>query len=126
MPSPADPDVAAKRVARLLLAALFAAAGVFHFTHTADFAALIAWLPAPGAIVWATGAVELLLAAALLTARWRKAAGVALALYALAVLPANIAMALDPALHRGFPEWALWLRVVLQAPLVALILWASR
>lgn len=108
------------------IAAVFAVAGVLHFTHTDVFAAIVpAPLPDKPLIVRVTGFVELVLAAGLLPRKTRRPAGFALALYCLAVLPANVQMALDPALSAGFPPWALWLRVALQFPLIALILWAT-
>ncbi|WMS43762.1 hypothetical protein RDV64_05010 [Acuticoccus sp. MNP-M23] len=112
-----------------LLSAAFVAAAVLHFTQTAAFASIVpAPLPAKIFLVQLTGAIEGVLGLLLLPPRTRALSGKLLALYALAVLPANIQHALDgtPIGSLHLPAWALWLRVVLQAPLIALILWATK
>ena len=63
----------------------------------------------------------------LIIPRWRALAGLIFAPYLLAVLPANIYMALAGI---GFNDdiispQILWFRVALQFPLIALIAWAS-
>ena len=82
--------------ARWLLAALYLAAGLLHL-HTPDTFLLITpdWVPFPRAVILGTGLCEIAGALALLTRRLRRAAGIALALYAVAVVPANIKHALD-------------------------------
>ncbi|MEM8551862.1 MAG: DoxX family membrane protein [Pseudomonadota bacterium] len=115
-----------RRWARLGLALFFALAGVLHFAFTDSFAAIVPpLLPQPEVIVMVTGAVELLLSAALLAGRWLRTVGLLLALYCLAVLPANVMMAIEPDLSAGLAPAILWLRVALQFPLIALILWAT-
>ena len=117
----------ARGATRAALAAMFAVAGVLHFALTDAFAAIVpAVVPAPRAVVLATGVLELAFAAAILVPSMRRGAGVLLALYCLAVLPANVTMALDPALGLGLPPAVLWARVALQLPLIALIVWATR
>lgn len=111
------------------LSALFMTASVLHFTQTEAFASIVpAVLPAKIFLVQLSGAIEGVLGLALLPPRTRGVAGKLLALYALAVLPANIQHALDgtPIGTLHLPAWALWLRVVLQLPLIALILWATK
>jgi len=110
-----------------LLAVFFILAGLAHFAQTAAFASIVPpALPFKMLIVQITGAAELILAVGLLVPKWRRAAGWALAAYCLLVLPANIYMAIT-----GMPlgsldtSAALWGRVLLQFPLIALILWAS-
>lgn len=117
----------ARIVAAYVLAALFAIAGTLHFTATDAFAAIVPPPLPPEIVVRITGVMELAFAAGLLFARSRRLAGLALALYCLAVLPANIFMALKgiPVAGVSLPGWLLWLRVLLQAPLIALILWAT-
>lgn len=118
----------ARRRAAIALAAFFAAAGVLHFVATDAFARIVP-PPLPGVMmVQLTGALELVFAAGLLAARTRRLTGVLLALYCLAVVPANIHMALEgiPVAGVTLPAWLLWLRVALQLPLIALILWATR
>ncbi len=90
---PADPPP--RRIARVLLAAAYLIAGVAHLTSPGGFIAITpAWVPAPAAVIAVTGVCELAGAAGLLTRRFRWWAGVMLALYAVAVFPANIHHAL--------------------------------
>jgi uncharacterized membrane protein len=84
----------ARTALRALLAVLYAVAGVFHLARPAPFLAIMpGWVPWPAQVVWLTGVAELLGAAALLQP-WslplRRAAGVAFALYAVCVFPANV------------------------------------
>ncbi len=109
------------------LAVFFALAGVMHFVQDDAFAAIVPpLLPFKYLIVWATGVIEIVIAVLLLCPHLRPRVGVVLALYLLAVLPANIYMAVA-----GIPfgdslasPAALWGRVALQFPLIALVLWA--
>ena len=83
-----------KRIARILLAAFYAFAGYMHIVNPAPFLSIMPeMIPFPEAIVFWTGVAEILGAIALVQSfeiRLRRAAGVALALYALCVWPANI------------------------------------
>lgn len=109
-----------------LLAAFFLLAGITHFTQTDSFAAIVPpALPFKHLIVQITGAMELVFAVGLLMPKWRRITGWALSAFLLAVLPANIYMALAgiPFGELSSPT-ALWVRVFLQFPLIALVLWA--
>lgn len=111
-----------------VFAIFFFAAGVLHFVQDDSFAAIVPpILPFPKAIVWMTGGIELVLAVGLTSAKYRKAAGMWLAPYLLAVLPANIYMAINnmPLGEVLVSPLTLWGRVALQFPLIAVILWAS-
>ncbi len=111
-----------------VLGALLGVTGTAHFLAT-DFYALIVprFLPAPRALVWASGAAELGCAVLLIAPRTRRIGGwCAFALF-LAVWPANVQMALDGGLPGragllGSPVVA-WARVPLQIPL---LYWAHR
>ncbi len=89
-------------ILRWLLGIAYAAAGYLHLTAPQPFVGIVPrWAPAPGVVVLGTGVAELFGAAALLQP-WsrdlRRWAGMALALYALCVWPANFHhMALDMA-----------------------------
>lgn len=105
------------------LAALFGASGAIHFIRPETFVSIVPrFLPAPEAIVYISGAAELICAAGLLTRqRWAAAASVALLI---AILPANIQMAVDITSQYGAYSWqsiAAWARVPLQIPLI----WAA-
>lgn len=117
-----------RRIARLALAAAFAGAGVLHLIAPEPFLAITPdWVPFPEAVVRWTGVAEIAGAAGLLARRTRLAAGVALALYAVAVFPANIKHALDGAEVAGLPTswWYHGPRLALQPVIVGWALWAS-
>ncbi|MBB4089668.1 DoxX family protein [Salinibacter ruber] len=108
-----------------LIALLFAAAGTAHFVRPSAFARIVPpYLPAPYALVYVSGAAELLGALGVLVPGLRRYAGWGLLLLALAVFPANVHMALHPADFEGIPAWALYLRLPLQVALVGWIYWA--
>lgn len=110
------------------LALFFFVAGIMHFVQDDAFAAIVPpLLPFPNLIVWVTGIMELIFAAGLVWPKYRKLSGFWLAPYLLAVLPANIYMAMYniPMGEMTASPTALWVRVVLQFPLIVLILWAS-
>ncbi len=107
-----------KRGARVL-GGIFALTGVAHFVVPRRFAAIVpSWVPAPRAMVYASGVAELACAAGLLTDRaW---AGPAAAATLLGVWPANVQMAVDAG-RTGRPlayRVALWARVPLQLPMI--------
>ncbi len=108
-----------------LIALLFAVAGTAHFVRPSAFARIVPpYLPAPYALVYVSGAAELLGALGVLVPGLRRYAGWGLILLALAVFPANVHMALHPADFKGIPAWALYLRLPLQVALVGWIYWA--
>lgn len=81
---------------RWLIAFLFFAGGVTHLYAPDNFLLITPdWVPLPRAIILASGVFEIVAALALLTRSWRYAAGIALALYTLAVWPANIKHAIE-------------------------------
>ena len=93
-----------RSVMRWTMALFYLAAGILHLTATDGFLAIVPnWVPAPRAVVLATGVCEIAGALALLTLRWRWLAGVMLALYALCVFPANIKHALEGVQVAGLP-----------------------
>ena len=107
----------------LLLAGLLATAGVAHFANPRQFDALVpSALPgSPRTWTYASGAVELALAAGVALPRTRRTAALATAAFFVGVFPANVKMAVDWR-HRPTPQKAAALgRLPLQLPLV---LWA--
>ena len=83
-------------IMRLLHAACYVAAGLVHLYAPDAFLPIMpGWVPFPWQVVIFTGACELVGAAALLTHKYRRAAGIMLALYAVFVFPANIKHALE-------------------------------
>jgi len=111
------------------LSAFFLFAGVSHFLADDSFAAIVPpLLPFPYLIVWITGLMEIGFAIMLLCPHFRPRVGILLSLFLLAVLPANIYMALSgmPLGELGNDPAILWGRVAMQFPLIALILWVTR
>jgi uncharacterized membrane protein len=81
---------------RWLIAALFAVAGIAHVHMPEGLLAITPdWVPFAPQVIFYTGLFELVAALALLTRRFRMWAGIALALYSLAVWPANIKHAFE-------------------------------
>ena len=80
---------------RLVLAAFFAGGFVLHMTAVDALVSITPdWVPVPRAVVLTTGWLELAGAIGLMLPQTRRVAGVALALYILAVWPANIHQAI--------------------------------
>jgi uncharacterized membrane protein len=83
-------------ILRYLLAAIYLAAGIGHLWFPEKFLLIVpAWVPGPGTVIFLTGLCEIAGAIALLAARWRRIAGIMLALYAVCVFPANIKQAIE-------------------------------
>jgi len=101
------PPSALRAIMRGIMAAFFAGGFVLHLASPDALMAITPdWVPFPGAVVFITGVIELFGAVALLVPRLRRWAGVMLAIYVLAVWPANIRQALEhivlpPCCHRS-------------------------
>jgi len=109
---------------RAPLAAVFVTSGVLHFTTPDTFTAIVPdALPAPEALVHASGMAEIAGGLGVLSATTARWAGWWLILTLVAVFPANVDMALHPERHPGLPHALLWARLPLQA---ALIWWVHR
>ena len=116
-----------KTAARYLLAAFFIAAGINHFWHTPFYVAMMPpYLPAPLALVYVSGAAEIGLGTLLLFSRWQVLAGWGLIALSSAVFPANVHMALHPEFFTQFSPTGLWLRLPLQALVIAWAYWYTR
>ena len=115
-------------MARIASAVALAVVGVLHFLTPRPFVAHVPPpLPAPLAIVYATGVFEIALAVALLTApgRLRTLTGRVTAAYLLAVFPGNVYVA--AAGVPVYPEpWQAWARLPLQPLFIAIVLWSTR
>jgi len=107
-----------------LFAGIFVVSGFLHFFRPAPYLRIIPpFLPWPRAILWISGAAEIMGGAGMLLRKTRRSAAYALAALLVTVFPANIYMA---AAHVSFAgilgqSWVQWLRLPLQLPL---ILWA--
>lgn len=117
-----------KALGSWFFAIFFFYAGLMHFVQEESFTAIVPpSIPFPKLIVWITGFMELVFAVFLVLPRYRKLAGLLLAPFLLAVLPANIYMAMSnvPFGEMSATPAILWLRVVLQFPLIVSILWVT-
>ena len=82
---------------RWALAAFYGVVGIAHLAATDRFLPIVPdWVPAPRFVVIATGLCEIAGALALTMRRLRRLAGLALALYAVCVFPANVKHASEP------------------------------
>lgn len=85
-----------RAVMRWILAAFFVAAGVAHLAVPDVLLSITPdWVPFAPQLIFVTGLCEFAGAAALVTRPLRYWAGIALAVYALCVWPANIKQAID-------------------------------
>ncbi len=115
--------------ARWGMAIAMAFAGASHlFLATPFIQHLPTWVPLRAEIVLISGLVEIALAfALLLPPRTRRRAGVALALYLVAVFPGNVYVAVFDVDVDGQPGGAYpWVRLPLQLLFIAWALWSTR
>jgi uncharacterized membrane protein len=106
----------------------FILAGTLHFAIPRTYEAIVPnALPAKRALVYASGLAEIAGGAGVLHPRTRRVAGLWSVATLLAVFPANVGMALQPERH-PVPggRIALWLRLPLQAALIAWAIAAGR
>jgi uncharacterized membrane protein len=106
------------QASRIALAVIMAAAGVIHFVNPQIYVAIMPkYLPWHLGLVYVSGVFEILFGIGLLTGFSSLAAWGLIALF-LAVLPANLNMALHPELAPQIPSVLLWFRLPLQAVLI--------
>ena len=114
---------------RLIIATLFAAAGVLHFVMPASYERIVPpWLPNAQLLVQVSGVAEMLGAIGVLLAPTRRAAGWGLIALLVAVFPANVYM-LQLAVRDGASSWwqlALLLRLPLQLLIIRWVFLATR
>ena len=113
-------------LARGLLGAFFLAAGLLHFVRPDPYEAIVPdALPAARALVFASGAAEIVGGAGVLSPRTARWAGWWLVATLLAVFPANVNMAVNAGDFRSVPEPLLWARLPLQAAFIYWIWWVA-
>lgn len=112
---------------RVGLAVMFCFTAAAHFNSMrADLIRMVPpGIPNPELMVTFTGVCEILGAIGLLVPRTRRLAAVALILFLIAVLPANIHAARAGLTLRGAPATALVPRVALQALFIGLVWWSG-
>ena len=124
-----DPAVeTGRRRLRYALAAVYVFIGVVHLVAADAMLPLMPdWVPQPRLVILATGLCELAGAVGLLTHRFRRAAAIGLALYAVCVYPANLKHAFDHIHIAGLPDswWYHGPRLAFQPVFVWAALWAG-
>jgi uncharacterized membrane protein len=118
-----------RTVAQITAAVFFTAAGLNHFRNPEFYRKIVPpHLGNPALIVALSGIAEIAGGVGLLIPPLRRFAGWGLIALLISVFPANVYMAVAPQkipdMH--FPQWALWLRLPLQAVFVAWVWFASR
>jgi uncharacterized membrane protein len=123
------PAAAAHALAAMLVltaSAHFVPAGVAAMPNHGDLVNMVPpFVPFPGAVVYATGVLELLGVLGLVLAATRRPAGLALAALFVLLLPANVYAAVAGVPFHGGAAAPLWLRVPEQALYVAAALWVA-
>lgn len=112
-----------------IAAVLYVFAGVSHFLHFAAYLKMVPpYVPWPRAMVYLSGAAEIVGGSALLARRFRPMAAVGLLALLVAVFPANIHMAVDhvQVTSTPIPNWLLWARLPVQLLLVWWLLFVKR
>ncbi|MEU4540170.1 hypothetical protein AB0G15_35555 [Streptosporangium sp. NPDC023825] len=107
-------------------AAHFVPAGVTVMPNHADLVRMVPpVVPFPGAVVYATGVLELLGAVGLVVAATRRAAGISLAALYVLLLPANVYAAVADVPFGGGEATPLWIRIPEQILYITVALWAA-
>jgi len=114
-------------LSRSLLAALFVLGGINHFRSPQSYMQIMPpALPEPMALIYISGAAELIGGLGVLHPKTRPWAGIWLLLLLIAIYPANI-YSLQSGLEidgKRVPQWALWARLPLQ-PLMMWWIWKA-
>ena len=116
-----------KRVLRWLMGPIYVLAGLNHFMHPELYLAIMPpYLPLHGPLVFLSGVAEVALGVLVLVPKTRSLAGFGIIALLIAVFPANLHMALAEPGTYDVPAWGLWLRLPVQALLIAWAYWVSR
>ncbi len=105
-----------------ILAVFFTVAGANHFISPATYLPMMPdYLPWHLALVYASGVAEMAGGIGICFPNWRRLAGWGLIALLVAIFPANVHMLTNavPLNGKNIPEWILWVRLPLQAVLIA-------
>jgi uncharacterized membrane protein len=119
----------AQKVFLLLAAIFYSFAGILHFLRPTMYLKIMPpYVPWHLAMVYVSGAAEILGGLGLLIPRVRRSAALGLVALLIAVFPANIYMATNPveAGASELPPAALWGRLLLQPVFILWILWCTK
>jgi uncharacterized membrane protein len=121
-------NTTAQRIGRFVLAAILLVAGIGHFLNTDAFIAQVPpWMPAPTIVIYVSGAVEVMLALALVfLPRFRVRVGWIVAVFFIAIFPGNISQFVTQTDAFGLEsDSARFIRLLFQPILVILALWST-
>lgn len=122
-------NLSIRAIMRIVLAAFMAGGFVLHLMATDKLIAITPnWVPFPREVVLATGWLELAFALMLLVPRWRRVTGILIALYVIAVWPANFRHAFEHIVTPPIPDswWYHAPRLALQPVIAWWALFATR
>ncbi|HLL16103.1 MAG TPA: hypothetical protein VK388_13655 [Pyrinomonadaceae bacterium] len=109
-----------KLLLKYLFGLLFVLGGLYHFVNPALYLRMMPpYLPWHLFLVYLSGFFEASLGLLLFVPKYTRLAAWGLVALLVAVFPANVQMALNPQLFPEIPHAVLWLRLPLQAVLIA-------
>jgi len=112
-----------------ILAVCMVVAGILHFAQSEPFIRIVPdFLPAPAALVYISGVVEILLGIGLLIPATQQLSAWGLVALFIAVYPANLNMAFNHIHINGVPDgwWFQAIRLPFQFVLIAWAYWLTR
>ena len=123
-----------KRPLLSVMGAMYVVAGLSHFVAPTVYAQVVPPVfPRPLALVYLSGAAEILLGVGVMVPRTRRLAAWGLVALLLAVFPANVYMATHDVVLEGVPAWAstpsnaaTWARLPFQLVLIGWAWWYTR
>lgn len=118
-----------KATLRGVLAVCMVIAGILHFVAPDPFIRIVpGFLPAPAALVYLSGVIEILLGIGLLVPATRHPAAWGLVALFIAVYPANLNMAINDIEIAGIPNtwWFQAIRLPFQFVLIAWAYWLAQ
>ena len=116
-----------RAIFRFLLGAFFVLAGLNHFVNPAFYLRIMPpYLPWHTFLVYLSGFFEIALGLLVIVPKLTRIAAWGLIALLIAVFPANIHMAMNTNLYPDINPIILWLRLPLQAVLIAWAYWYTR
>lgn len=116
-----------KTLLRWLMGILFIAAGVNHFWHPAFYTNIMPnYLPWHLELVYASGIVEIVLGVLLLVPRYQNMAAWGIIALLVVFLTVHIHMLVNAHQYPTISNMFLWVRLLLQFPLIAWAYWYTR
>jgi uncharacterized membrane protein len=116
-----------KLILKYLMAIFYIGSGVNHFIHPDFYLKIMPpYLPWHLALVNLSGGIEIALGILLLIPRTTRLAAWGIILLLIAIFPANLYMAMNPALFPDVKPPVLYIRLPLQAVLIAWAYWYAK